>query len=171
MGGGSDASCAMVDSENGLDMPSIIRILGEHSQGSLRARGANAAFLFGPTGAGKSLTMNYLLEKRIFTSTETIYEEGGCDPVDVEERLTVESPLVGCTVGHSADSQTRILAGHDDPKTGLIFVDTPGFEDTEGSVVDIVRPPPFHCMQRLVRPGHDDAYACSHAERPLSDLM
>jgi hypothetical protein len=57
------------------------------------------------------------------------------------ERLDVVNPLEGCAVGHGGDSLTRYLQCVVDPVSSadnkLVFCDTPGFEDTEGSVVDI----------------------------------
>ena len=82
----------------------------------------------GQTGAGKSVTVNYVAGKPIEMSI-----------TDCLECIHVSDELEGCHVSNEADSQTKYLAAHPDPGTGLVLCDTPGFEDTEGTVTDVVR--------------------------------
>lgn len=87
-----------------------------------------AIFVCGDTGAGKSTLINYL------TGQELI-------PVKVPNRNTYTintkdaSPHI--PIGHGRTAQTKMPKVALDNDTGLLYVDTPGFKDTQGSKVDI----------------------------------
>ena len=99
-------------------------------QGSI-LDGTNAVFMVGPTGVGKSLTLNFLAECEI----AEVVDEDGFDHLDVAE---ADAPQRVSTVGHEVASKTKELRAFHDKISNLAFCDTPGFEDTEGVDSDLV---------------------------------
>ncbi len=99
----------------------------------------DVVLLMGNTGSGKSLTINYLSGKKIHVLKTPISNDDEDEDTELEfdERLEVEDPLPGCEVGHSGDSQTRFPQKYRHSATKLLFFDTPGFEDTVGSHIDV----------------------------------
>lgn len=95
--------------------------------------------LFGSTGAGKSTLLHLLAGARF--SRETV-EVGGDDDefgAETTTRLVPDKKVRGCEIGNSASSTTLLLNSHVDDKSGLTYVDTPGFNnvgDGEDTTVD-----------------------------------
>jgi predicted GTPase len=118
---------------NALDLRHITELLNLHQSNSAHCCNEDTVFMMGNTGVGKSTTINYMCGRKVVKVLD--------EHDEFFERLEVENPIEGCAVGHGGDSLTRYLqsvvdpSGHDG-KT-LVFCDTPGFEDTEGSEVDI----------------------------------
>jgi hypothetical protein len=80
--------------------------------------------LIGPTGAGKSLTMNFLAGVAI---EKTAY--GHLDVVNAMQMVS--------SVGHGDLSETTDIRVYHDASSGLTFCDTPGFADTGGAGSDL----------------------------------
>ena len=99
-------------------------------QGSI-LDGTDAVFLVGPTGVGKSLTLNFLAECEI----AEVVDEDGFDHLDVAE---ADAPQRVSSVGHEVASKTKELRAFHDKISNLAFCDTPGFGDTEGVDSDLV---------------------------------
>ena len=83
--------------------------------------------LFGSTGAGKS-TLLHLLAGANFTH-EAVEVAGDDEEFgsDIDTQLVADMHIPGCEIGNSASSTTMLLNSYEDSKTGLTFVDTPGF--------------------------------------------
>ena len=123
-----------VDDQDGgheLDLQQIIELIEAHQSNSSLCCDEDAVFFVGNTGAGKSTTVNYLAGRRIVTVRDA--------DMHFVERLEVENPLDGCTVGYTGNSETRYLRSYFDSSSDphLVLCDTPGFDDTEGSDIDI----------------------------------
>lgn len=116
---------------NELDLRKAIQMVELHRSNSSLCCDEDAVYFLGNTGAGKSTTVNYLAGRRIVTVRDA--------DNNFFERYDVENPLDGCTVGYTGNSETRYLRSYLDPSSTsrLVLCDTPGFEDTEGSDVDI----------------------------------
>jgi ribosome biogenesis GTPase A len=109
----------------------ILELINQHQDHSTQCC-EDTVFLLGNSGAGKSTTINYLCGRRVVTVLDS--EE------NYLERIHVEDPLDGCSVGYSGDSETRYLRSYLDPtyESGRMFLcDTPGFQDTVSTDVDI----------------------------------
>ena len=119
--------------EDALDLREVTDLINMHQSNSAHCHNENVVFILGNTGAGKSTTINYFCGRKVVTVQDAT------DGFVV--RLDVEDPLEGCVVGHDGDSGTRYLHSVVDPANSsgnnLVFCDTPGFGDTEGSCVDI----------------------------------
>jgi GTP-binding protein EngB required for normal cell division len=117
----------------GLDLRCITELISRHQSNSAHCCSEDTVFILGNTGVGKSTTINYVCGRKIVMALDE--SEG------FVERLDVVNPLEGCEVGHGGDSLTRYLQCVVNPASSagnnLVFCDTPGFEDTEGSVVNI----------------------------------
>jgi hypothetical protein len=116
-----------------LDLRHVTDLINKHQSNSAHCRDEDAVFIMGNTGAGKTTTMNHLCGRKVVSVRDA------SDGYVV--RLDIENPLEGCVVGHGGDSGTRYLHSIVDPAgssdNNLVFCDTPGFGDTEGSSVDI----------------------------------
>jgi hypothetical protein len=126
----------------------IIRCVEQHQQLGGRCHGEDVVMFLGQTGAGKSVTVNYVAGKPIEMSI-----------TDCLECIHVVDELEGCHVSNEADSQTKYLAAHPDRDMGLFLCDTPGFDDTEGTVTDVVCAFPQTPLLVLYFPL--DSLACS----------
>ena len=124
------------ESRDSVDLAQIIKLLDQHRAHSIQCQEKDAVFLLGNTGAGKSCTINYLAGRKVVVMREPVLDEN-LVVKDYVERIDVENPLDGCKVGHRGDSQTRYLRCFESPDCSLVYCDTPGFDDTEGSAVDI----------------------------------
>jgi hypothetical protein len=112
------------------DLRCITDLIGLHQSNSAHCYNEDVVFIMGNTGAGKSTTINYLCGRKVVTLRDA--------SDDFIVRLDVQDPIEGCAIGHGGDSRTRYLQSIIDPAgDSLVFCDTPGFEDTEGSSVDI----------------------------------
>jgi hypothetical protein len=90
--------------------------------------GTDAVFLVGQTGDGKSLTLNFLAGREI-----VVVEDGFDHHLDVADILQCVS-----TVGHGWQTETIEPRAFHDAGSNLAFVDTPGFESTQGADADVV---------------------------------
>jgi len=90
-------------------------------------QGSQAIFVVGDTGAGKSTFINYMTGQRL-TIKKSEYmnsyylENAGSNSV---------------TIGHDFKSKTKMPAFVTD-EDGNMYIDTPGFEDTEGFKANII---------------------------------
>lgn len=84
--------------------------------------------LFGSTGAGKS-TLLHLIAGAKFTHEAVEFAEDHDDEHGggIDTQLVADKHIPGCEIGNSASSTTMLLHSYEDSKTGLTFVDTPGF--------------------------------------------
>ena len=130
---GHTSATACNRESDGLDLRCITELISRHQSNSAHCCSEDTVFILGNTGVGKSTTINYVCGRKIVTVLDE--SEG------FVERLDIVNPLEGCAAGHGGDSLTRYLQCVVDPASSagnnLVFCDTPGFEDTEGSVVDI----------------------------------
>ncbi|KAH3758514.1 50S ribosome-binding GTPase [Pelomyxa schiedti] len=101
--------------------------------------------LFGPTGAGKTLTAHFLAGHKIIQKEHSTTVCGrttsimALDVVEQDERLTV---------GHSKTSQTRNTTSIPIPNSSLFVVDSPGFDDSAGPLVDVANMVGLHdCLR------------------------
>jgi predicted GTPase len=128
-----------------LDLRHVTELINLHQSNSAHCSNEDTVFIMGNTGVGKSTTINYLCGCKVVTMVDS----------DFLERLEVVNPIEGCAVGHGGDSLTRYLQSVVDPVcnagSNLVFCDTPGFEDTEGSDVDIANAVAISWTIRLCR--------------------
>jgi len=92
----------------------------------------NKVIILGSTGAGKSVLLNYLAEKRL---------EGKKNPLGGPRILEVEDPLPGSNIGHGLESGTTLpfsWAVSNNNNVTVTYWDCPGFDDTRGNAQEIV---------------------------------
>jgi energy-coupling factor transporter ATP-binding protein EcfA2 len=104
-------------------------------------KGKEVVMVLGKTGTGKSTLIQALAGKKMSASTYTTikFEE------TIEKSVfEAEDPLTGFEIGHVKSSKTRHMNGYaamykgkDGTTQELIYIDSPGFEDTEGPEIDI----------------------------------
>lgn len=104
-------------------------------------KGKEVVMVVGKTGTGKSTLMQALAGKKMSESAYTTIKFGET----IEKYVFVaEDPLAGFEIGHVKSSKTRHMNGYaakykgkDGTMQELIYIDSPGFEDTEGPEIDI----------------------------------
>ncbi|KAG7352611.1 von Willebrand factor type A domain containing protein [Nitzschia inconspicua] len=99
--------------------------------------GQDVIAVVGKTGTGKSTLIQGIAGK---TFRETCHETLKYSESAKKRVFEPADPLVGFEIGHSNSSMTKSLNCFvRQRKTGsIVYVDTPGFEDTEGPEVDVV---------------------------------
>jgi len=99
--------------------------------------GKNCILLLGNTGSGKTTTVNFLNGVRLIP---TVKDFGSGI---IQNVIEVDREQEGCgEIGHAMDSQTKSIFAYELKNSAyteqeLFLVDSCGFEDTEGSEVDI----------------------------------
>ena len=104
-------------------------LLRQHADGSCDSDNGECAMLFGSTGVGKSTLLHLLAgaEFRMEAVEGHVDDFGVVDMLD--QQLVTDMEIPGCDIGHSATSTTLHLNSHYDKKTGLTYIDTPGFNN------------------------------------------
>ena len=114
--------------ENRINFGQLQHHLKTHKKGSSDCAGKTTTIVFGNTGAGKSLFINWVNGKKIIKKRP---EGGG------RKKLYVDGVCLNeFEVGHSKQSKTYFLKSVSDGK-GKVWCDTPGFSDTKDRTVRI----------------------------------
>lgn len=108
--------------------------------------------LIGPIGAGKTLTAHFLAGHKIIQKEHVATVNGRTTSTTVLDVVEQEQDE-RLTVGHRKRSQTRNTSSIAIPNTSPFVVDSPGFDDSAGPLVDVAN------MVGL----HDCLRACSAA--------
>ena len=137
------ASPAPAPDECAVNIHEIVTDVGERAAiSSVQLGPCNSIFLLGGSGVGKSTTTNYLMDVPIERTTRKVQNKSTGKERNKQVLSTVGKPLEGCTIGHSPSSETTVITAHNHLRSGLTFVDVPGFGDTgrdgkPGSALDI----------------------------------
>eukprot|EP01052_Picozoa_sp_SAG31_P016232 SAG31_NODE_1068_length_10079_cov_5.365331_1_plen_1666_part_00 len=121
-----------------MDLRAITETIQQNNDGATTSAGQDAIYMAGLTGSGKSTTMSWLAGRRVVksqTKVTRISKRTGKQSTDYEECILVEDPLTGCEPGDGNDSKTKQVFAH--AVGDHVFCDTPGFGDTEGSMIDV----------------------------------
>eukprot|EP00957_Ditylum_brightwellii_P019200 1447762-Ditylum_brightwellii.AAC.1 len=102
--------------------------------------GKDIVLLVGKTGTGKSTLIQGIAGRQLRETTHSCKSEYG----DVDEKVvfeTVQDALPGFEIGHEKTSMTSHISCYDPTQEGkksnVVYVDCPGFEDTNGHEVDV----------------------------------
>lgn len=136
----------MKESENistfsrSIDLDLIVKTIEAGETTMKQVEDRDCILIIGKTGTGKSSLIQALAGKK-FAESEHISSLKG----DVAKKVVYQAidPLQDFPIGHETKSKTSTIKCFDPNSVGsygknLMFVDSPGFEDTRGYEVDIV---------------------------------
>ena len=100
-------------------------------------KGKDVVLVVGKTGSGKSTVVQCIAGKRMYTTSHQTTSSSG-EVLD-KTVFEAENPLKGFDIGHDKVSETKYIHFYSltVKKKELVFLDTPGFQDTEGHEIDI----------------------------------
>lgn len=124
-----------------MDRPFDMGLLGScierGSQILESVKGKDVVIVLGKTGAGKSTFIQGIAGKKMCTTKHSTTYFGNTVDKHVYE---VEDPMPNFEIGHDKCSKTRFVNGFTHKAASqreLVYLDSPGFEDTNGCEVDI----------------------------------
>eukprot|EP00977_Amphora_coffeiformis_P020937 scaffold8649_cov185-Amphora_coffeaeformis.AAC.8 len=138
-----------------FDLPLLQQSMDKGSAVLKGIKEKDMVLVVGKTGTGKSTLIQALAGSKLYA---TEYETTSYGQTFFKTVFESQTPLPGFEIGHKKSSQTRhinsyttIVARKDGSKKELVYVDSPGFEDTEGSEVDIATAVMLSQVAKLAR--------------------
>eukprot|EP00957_Ditylum_brightwellii_P134027 10218784-Ditylum_brightwellii.AAC.1 len=102
--------------------------------------GKDAVVVVGKTGTGKSTLIQSVAGRQLIQTTHSCSSKYG-EAADKVVFETAQDALPGFEIGHAKTSRTAHLNCYDPTKEGkeshVVYVDCPGFEDTNGHEADV----------------------------------
>ena len=93
-------------------------------------KGKSVVLLVGPTGVGKSTLIELIKSKPLNVEKVTLEDEDG----NTQKKMVLHCE--DSNIGHTDESKTQEPLEH--TINGLIFLDCPGFDDSQGEVAEII---------------------------------
>ena len=134
----SEEDATYVQERGRLDVAALAALVSEGQSTLDAVRDKECVILVGNTGAGKSTFVQKVAGRQISASVDAaserrVYVVAAATDDDAASSL---KPLVGSEIGHHAASKTKRL-NHFERESGVVYVDTSGFEDTAGLEAEI----------------------------------
>lgn len=133
-----------IDNEDtqSIDLFEVLRLIKEGELvNSTKAKDKCILFPFGQTGSGKSSILSFAAGMKMIWNSSSVYVE------DENQDINIDGwKYSNFKIGHDCVSQTKYLntVNIDD----LVYVDGPGFYDTDGPTTDLVN---IACMSSLIK--------------------
>ncbi|KAL3941493.1 MAG: hypothetical protein SGBAC_004162 [Bacillariaceae sp.] len=140
--GTDDSEESFVDLGAALARPFDIHMLKESIETGSKIldhiEGKNVVLVIGKTGTGKSTFIQGIAGKKLYETAHSIE----CDGLIVENNVyDSQDALPDFAIGHEKMSQTKAFCSfvpeEQDGKEDVVYIDTPGFEDTHHEEIDV----------------------------------